>query len=1035
MTILDQYLALEGKTVSRSELINLGWDALHSGYSFINDKIENLLDKHDNDSFFIEKVSKPGIYDLNKIGYEIGLNSPLIYGLEQLPGGFKDGYSDGLNKPVKPEELYQFITDQVLEIINSGKELPWRKPWKSVQKYGISAANFESKRAYRGINAFLLNFILPWMRGKDWDIPYFLTFKQIEKLGGQLKKGSSGYKVVYFTQLYKYESEAEGLKFGTYNKAKFIKWLKENASKIWLLRDKEWTPEKLAAQSIVPILKYYNVFNADDIDGIDWGLKDKEQEPKSEFEAIETAEAIVNNWSKMPKFQKGKADGAWYMPSKDLLHMPLRETFNGAQEYYSTLFHEMVHATGHPSRLKRDMKGGQGSKNYAFEELIAEMGAVFLCGESGILFYTLNNSAAYLKGWNKRLVDNMKEDNRFFFRASSQAQAAADYILERDKNGTPKYLSQELKRLEKINQALSKASPKTPSQIKLALNSPNKENCHAVMLPIKQLQTDTARFQNRKNAFSEVSARNVAENYDANKFDPVVVWEDPKLKKKIVISGHSRLEGMKRRGAKQIPVRYFKGTEKEAIKFAKVDANRTADKEKLTEDLKAYELLRDGDPKKDIEPVTKQELKEAFPGKVNKLDAYTYLNPAGLFIQVLQQDNLSEYPHIETRAMWVGELAKENPKKWGKLMERNLFYFFYRGDGKGLKLSKADFMDLAQKRLDTLKKGQQVLFPECESDGCKEMQNEFANKLTGDAKKQLHENQELQRFILNRLKTTKKDVKVWTKEEEKYLKEVVLAELKKDAERIKKGIKELEDNQGDLFGMNATIPEFLQAIDNTIASGKKIAEHGKKTFANVMSVGDMLKMKFVKLELPGKWGELLQNVPANFTAMVYGQGKNGKSSFSLQFAKMLSQKGLVLYNFAEQGITATTQDLIRGMGIDEADQIVLSGGRTLNELRDTLKAVKPKFVFIDLMNYYEISPDEMFRFMKEEFPQTAFILVMEATKDGNFKGDNGWLHIVDAKIECKDFVANNSGRLGFGRFVIWPQKVAELEAEKQKQQA
>jgi hypothetical protein len=566
------------------------------------------------------------------------------------------------------------------------------------------------------------------------------------------------------------------------------------------------------------------------------------------------------------------------------------------------------------------------------------------------------------------------------------------------------------------------------------------KDCHAFVLPIKNIATDTDRFQNRSNAFSELTARNVADKFDANKFDPIVVWSDPKTNKDIVISGHSRLEGMKRRGAKEIPARYFKGTESEAIKFAKVDANRTADKESLVEDLEAYKLVRDGEPKNGIEPVSKTELKEAFPGKSNKLEAYSYLNPSGLFIQVLGQDNLSEYPHIESRAMWAGELAKENPKVWGKLMERNLFYFFYRDD-KGIKLSKKDFFELAQKRLDTLKKGQQVLFPECENDGCNELQNEFANKLTGNAKKQLHEVKELKRFILQRFKTNKKELKVWTTEETDYLKKVVIPDLEKEADRIKKGIKDLEDNQGDLFGMNSyalkkkglngPVADTLSKVNNAINEGKKIVDQVKVTGKNVMSVAEMLNMKFDKLVMPGKWGEFLHNVPANFTAMVYGQGKNGKSSFSLQFAKMLATKGLVLYNFAEQGITATTQDLIKSMGIGNSDNIILSGGRTLAELRETLKAAKPKFVFIDLMNYYEISPDEMFRFMKNEFPQTAFILVMEATKDGNFKGDNGWLHIVDARIECKDFVATNSGRLGFGEFVIWPEKVAQLKAEKE----
>jgi hypothetical protein len=602
-----------------------------------------------------------------------------------------------------------------------------------------------------------------------------------------------------------------------------------------------------------------------------------------------------------------------------------------------------------------------------------------------------------------------------------------------------------------------KEAPKPDPKAKPINENPKKDNakvmattkakeCHAVLLPIDKLATDTDRFQNRKGAFSELTARTVAEKFNPNKFDPVVIWVDPKTQKQIVISGHSRLEGMKRRKATEIPARYFEGTEKEAIKFAKVDANRSADKESLVEDLKAFQLLRDGDTKADIEPVTKAELKEAFPGNANKLEAYTYLNPTGLFITVLGQSNLSEYPHIESRAMWAGELARDNPDVWGKLMERNLFYFFYRGDGQGIKLSKAEFFDLAQKRIDTLEDGQQVLFPECESDGCEKLQNDFARKLTGDVKKQLHENKELQRFILSRFKTSNKGLKVWTDEEKDYLKKVVLKDLEKQADRLTQGLDDLENNQGDLFGLNGAknviknfkkksglngpILDGLEKVNKAIESGKKVAESVKATSKNVLSIKDIFNMKFDKLNLPPKWAALMQNVPTNFTAMVYGQGKNGKSSFSLQMAKMLSTKGLTLYNFAEQGITGTTQDLIKNMGIAETDNLLISGGRTLEQLRANIKQYRPQFVFVDLMNYYGISPDEMFTFIKSEFPKTAFILVMEATKDGNFKGNNGWLHIVDARIECKDFVATNSGRLGFGEFVIWPERVAQLEAEK-----
>src|SRR5690606_5012741 len=118
----------------------------------------------------------------------------------------------------------------------------------------------------------------------------------------------------------------------------------------------------------------------------------------------------------------------------DVVVMPKLEQFDNPQEFYSTLFHELVHSTGAKHRLNRDMTGRYGSKPYAFEELIAELGASFLCGWSGILYFTLKNSAAYIRGWSKRLVENMTKDPKFFVQAASKAQQAADYILNLKEN-------------------------------------------------------------------------------------------------------------------------------------------------------------------------------------------------------------------------------------------------------------------------------------------------------------------------------------------------------------------------------------------------------------------------------------------------------------------------------------------------------------------------------------------------------------------------------------------------------------------------
>jgi hypothetical protein len=231
----------------------------------------------------------------------------------------------------------------------------------------------------------------------------------------------------------------------------------------------------------------------------------------------------------------------------------------------------------------------------------------------------------------------------------------------------------------------------------------------AVNLKINAVRTDAKRFQNRKNAFSEASAANVAEYYDANKFDPVVVWLDPRDGKVYVLSGHSRYEGLKRRGAAQIPVRFFEGEESQAIAFARRDANRVQTPESFTESLVAYKDARDGAPDKGLKRATKTDIKRAFGPKADKMDAYTYLDANGKFITALSEDDRSAYPHIEAKARWVGELKKDYPEITPP-QEQEMFIWLY-ADKNNLDTKREDFEKLV---LDRLRLGKERIFPECD---------------------------------------------------------------------------------------------------------------------------------------------------------------------------------------------------------------------------------------------------------------------------------------------------------------------------------
>lgn len=282
--------------------------------------------------------------------------------------------------------IYDIVTNRIIELLEQ-QEIPWRKPWKS----SGGPRNLITKKPYRGINSFLLNC-------SPYSSPYWLTFKQASDRGGHIRKGEKSTLVVFY---------------------KWINTVAEDSGE----------SESIDQQSKltkIPMLRYYNCFNLEQTEGID---PPREEETSNPFTPIETAEQIIQNMQHRPDIQYG-GDRACYSPHLDYIKLPPQESFHSPEEFYSTAFHELAHATGHASRLGR--KGILetsyfGSHDYSQEELVAEFGASMLCGTAGIEQATIENSAAYIQNWLKVL----KGDKRLAIIAAGQAQKACDYILGR----------------------------------------------------------------------------------------------------------------------------------------------------------------------------------------------------------------------------------------------------------------------------------------------------------------------------------------------------------------------------------------------------------------------------------------------------------------------------------------------------------------------------------------------------------------------------------------------------------------------------
>jgi len=271
----------------------------------------------------------------------------------------------------KPQpDAYAIVTNRIIDQLKQNI-VPWQKPWTEAG-YPV---NLITKIPYRGMNVWMLASL-------GYSQNYFLTWKQLKGLGGKVKAGEKGHMVIF------------------------------------------WKPAE-QTQETAPLLRYYMVYNIAQCEGI----SEMFNIPESPFpvSSISSCDEIIETMPNCPKIKHTKQK-AFYSPSKDYINMPKQDTFKSTESYYSTLFHELVHSTGHASRLNR--KGivdnpDFGTEMYSQEELVAEIGACFLNSAAGIEHVEFDNSVAYINNW----LEQLQKDARLIVYASIQAQKAVEYIL------------------------------------------------------------------------------------------------------------------------------------------------------------------------------------------------------------------------------------------------------------------------------------------------------------------------------------------------------------------------------------------------------------------------------------------------------------------------------------------------------------------------------------------------------------------------------------------------------------------------------
>ena len=272
-------------------------------------------------------------------------------------------------------DIYAAVTDRIIAQMEQGV-IPWVKPWYSNGK----AVSHATGKAYSLLNQMLL--------GRPGE---YITFRQCQEAGGKVKKGEKSSMVVFW------------------------KWIEQE-------------DEETGETKEVPFLRYYNVFHIDQCEGIT-AKYTQENTFSDGASTVEHAQEIIYDYLSREgvKLSHQEGDRAFYRPATDEIVLPVRKQFISTAEYYSTVFHEIAHSTGHPSRLNRlDKVAAFGSDVYSKEELVAEIGAAALISHCGLDTSTsLRNNAAYIQNW----LSVLKGDKRFIVSAAGKAEKAVNLIL------------------------------------------------------------------------------------------------------------------------------------------------------------------------------------------------------------------------------------------------------------------------------------------------------------------------------------------------------------------------------------------------------------------------------------------------------------------------------------------------------------------------------------------------------------------------------------------------------------------------------
>jgi antirestriction protein ArdC len=826
--------------------------------------------------------------------------------------------NDGLGF-IKPQTAFKNITEQILAEIKKGN-LVWRKGWRSgvvIKGKTYGAQNYETQRPYTGGNAFFIN-MQNLLNGTDYR--FFLTHKQIKERGASLKQGAKPFPVsVFIKNVTTKEIVVKGEK-------KEINT--EEAGVIW-----------------------YYVYPIDLVEGLK-EIKRITHKPDTFDEIVVTdAETIINNMPKAPPIKHGGNEAYW---TPDRVQMPLKKAFKIPQQYYSTLFHELTHSTGYKTRLDRDMSGKFGSKPYALEELIAEISAAYLCGVCEIDYYTVNNSAAYLKSWANRLLTEIASDPNFLKRAVFKAARAATFIIGKtlEKHGIVVKLGGK-KEVVKPEEKPHKGKEITPNKtVKASVNKaiedlrslPKYKQLSAMFLGM--FYSDFKNADTIENVNGALKAKmyekfggkflDVIDFDDYNKPTAIEYAQLSEEGQELINKIKSRMQTLKAKKSGTDLFPELAGTKNDFNLSSIIGLNVFGKHEHST--ITGYKVIS----KTNIQVVrksttgglikttsfTENQLKDLIAGK--KVGEYEFIKPSNHNLKGVTDAVL----------VFINAFLSTHNKTVTKEDLAYMLATFQSAIKSGVVKAKHPLATIA---------------------------NQTQDKLVN---------------VINKLRPN---------------------------EKIKIQISNKQEIENKVMGLHGL--GFWNVIAATVIG--KAAEHlthkhlnknkpEAQALSGVMSVTDAINSKYDLIGLDGDYLKLIGEACKPTSFFIYGPGGSGKSSFTLLFSNYMAKKGnKMLYVAGEQFATPVFSKMLQRLKIEDSPNFVIV------KSIETVPLKGFDFIVIDSKDSLNFELND-FIALKKNNPNLSFVILSQATKDGGFTGSEKWRNEVDTLLYCEDLVVHSN---------------------------